>query len=154
MSKRPTSRPPSTQIQPKSSDQDNDSGSLWNCLLSLRDFLKRPRRRSSKRSISKVHSPHHRCCVNMKSGFRVLGERILAMTEKEQTHRHDWDRQMLEYQGKEVQNGQKYGFGLGAFALCGGVLCAYIGQPWVAGILVGTTPLGIVAAFIQGRLDK
>ena len=78
-------------------------------------------------------------------------ERIMQLSEKEQSHRHQWDNKALEYEGKEVIYGQWFGFILGILGISGGIFCAYIDQPWVAAVLVGTSLAGIVTAFIKGR---
>ena len=154
MSKKPTPRPPSTQIQPESSAQGNDSDIPLGLPAEFEKLPEETKTAVIKAIYFKGPLPPPSVLRQYEEQFPGAGERILTMTEKEQTHRHNWDRQMLEYQGKEVQNGQMYGFVLGALAICGGAFCAYIGQPVVAGILVGTTVVGIVTAFIQGRSDS
>ena len=81
-------------------------------------------------------------------------ERMMAGFEREQSQRHDWDNKLLDYQAKEISRGQWMAFGLGALAILGAIFCAYIGQPWVAGVLVGTSLVGIVTTFIKGRSNN
>lgn len=75
--------------------------------------------------------------------------RILQLTEREQSQRHAWDNKALEFRNKEVSRGQLYGLGLGVAAIVGAVVCAYFGQTLVAIIIGGTSLAGIVAAFIR-----
>ena len=154
MTKKPTPRPPSTQLQPESSAQDNDSDASLELPAEFEKLPEETKTAVFKAIYFKGPLPPPSVLRQYEERFPGAGERILTMTEKEQTHRHNWDRQMLEYKGMEVQNGQKFGFMLGVLAIGGGIFCAYIGQPVVAGILVGTTALGIVTAFIQDRSDS
>lgn len=85
---------------------------------------------------------------------RVLpgaAERIMAMTEKEQAHRHQWENTALR---GELDYG-RLGLWLGTLALiaviAGVVACAYLGQTWAAGALGAIGLTGIVTALIKGR---
>lgn len=78
-------------------------------------------------------------------------ERIIAMTEKEQEHRHNWESAQLK--GEISYN--RLGLWLGAGALfaviLGIVICAYLGQPISAGALGAIGVAGIATALIKGR---
>lgn len=78
-------------------------------------------------------------------------ERILAMTEREQQHRHGFERTALI---GELLYGSA-GLVLGAFSLlaiiAGVAWCAHIGATGAAVALAGLGAVGIVTAFIRGR---
>lgn len=78
-------------------------------------------------------------------------ERIFALTEKEQSHRHQWENKAL---ASEISY-SRLGLWLGAAALfaviIGVVVCAFIGQAWAAGTLGALGLTGIVTALIKGR---
>ncbi len=78
----------------------------------------------------------------------------MRLAENEQIHRQTWENKALDYQGKEIERGQRLGFVLAALAIVGGVACVYLDQPWVAAVLVGTALTGILTAFIKDRSDK
>jgi uncharacterized membrane protein len=81
-------------------------------------------------------------------------ERIMAMAEREQAHRHKLDVEQQAIIGEDLKQmrserrfGQMCGLLLGLIVVAGSSACAYFGQSWVAGIL-GTTGLaGLVGAF-------
>lgn len=78
-------------------------------------------------------------------------DRILALAEKEQSHRQKWESDALSAQKSDVRRGQWMGFGLSVFALITAFLCAYFGFPIVATVCVSTVLVGIVTAFLRGR---
>ncbi|MBC8790419.1 MAG: hypothetical protein C6Y20_02320 [Tagaea sp. CACIAM 22H2] len=79
-------------------------------------------------------------------------QRILVMAEKEQDHRQSWENRALDAQVADTKRGQFFGL-IVAVMLCAGALyCSYIGQPWVASVMVGATFVGACGLFIRGRL--
>lgn len=78
-------------------------------------------------------------------------DRILAMAEKEQSHRHSWEHRHLTWDVVTNILGLVFGFSLSLALAAGAVYCAKIGQPWVAGTLVGFSAFGAVATLIKGR---
>jgi uncharacterized membrane protein len=77
-------------------------------------------------------------------------DRILSMAEKEQGHRHQWERRHLI--GDVITNFVQLllGFALSLALIGGAVYCAK-DAPWVAGLLVSVSAFGLVGAFIKGR---
>jgi uncharacterized membrane protein len=58
-------------------------------------------------------------------------ERIVAMAEKEQSHRHDMQKKELEARLKMMQRGQYFAFGLGAVGMIGGLTLVGMSKPIV-----------------------
>lgn len=78
-------------------------------------------------------------------------DRILAMAEKEQSHRHSWEKSHLNWDGLCNVVGLTLGWLLSLCLAGGAIYCASIGQPWVAGALTGFAAFGGVASLIQGK---
>jgi uncharacterized membrane protein len=78
-------------------------------------------------------------------------DRILAMAEKEQAHRHGWERSHLKWDGVCNVAGLTFGWLLSICLAAGAVYCASINQPWVAVALTGVSAFGGVASLIKGR---
>jgi uncharacterized membrane protein len=78
-------------------------------------------------------------------------DRILAMAEKEQDHRHLWEMRHLSYDGAGNILGLIFGWVLSLALVGGAVYCAVINQPCVAGVLTGFAAFGAVANLIKGR---
>ncbi|MBF0286070.1 MAG: DUF2335 domain-containing protein [Magnetococcales bacterium] len=73
---------------------------------------------------------------------------ILEMAKREQASRHAAESRRLSLEEK----GQLFAFILALFAISMSILAAYLKEPWVAGILGGSTVLGLVTVFITGRI--
>lgn len=67
--------------------------------------------------------------------------------------RHSWDNRALKYQNSEIERGQWMGFALGILTLSGGVFCAYIGEAWIAAIMVSATLAGIIQMLTKNKTD-
>ncbi len=81
-------------------------------------------------------------------------ERILTLAEKEQSHRHAFDGKAMEKHFNEVSKGQSIGSVIAVCCIGAACFCAYIDQPWVATVLVGTTAVNLVTGFIRGRSSR
>ena len=85
---------------------------------------------------------------------RVLegsAERILAMAEREQQHRTAWESKQLEVAASEATGGQWLGFVVVIICIGSAVYLSSIGHQWVAGVVAGTSVVGLVGRFVQGR---
>ena len=80
-------------------------------------------------------------------------ERILKMAEKEQDHRIAWETKALDENARETNLGQKFGLVTAVFCILASVYLSMNGHQWVAGVLAGTSALGLVARFLRGRHD-
>ena len=85
-------------------------------------------------------------------------ERILALTERESAFRHESELKRLEIAEKdahaareETKRGQFLSFAITCVAFASAVACAIIGQPWVAGIIAGTTLVSVVSAIMRQK---
>lgn len=79
-------------------------------------------------------------------------ERLLAMAEAEAKHQREIEFAALRAEESSVRRGQWLGFGIALFALSTSIVALYLGSPWVAGIVGGATVVGLVSAFVIGRV--
>jgi uncharacterized membrane protein len=78
-------------------------------------------------------------------------ERILAMAERQETHRHDLETKVIDSGIRATKRGQVIAF---LVALSGMGLAAYLaclGQPWQAIAALGGNLASMVAVFVIGR---
>lgn len=79
-------------------------------------------------------------------------ERIVAMAEKEQSHRIEYEKVGLAATIKEVRLGQVLGALISLAAVLGAIYTASIGAHWIVSMaLVGIPVLGIVRAITKPR---
>ena len=78
-------------------------------------------------------------------------ERIMAMAEKEQQHRHDVDNTMVEGGLKQRSRGQVLGFILALFFGVASLFLGLKGQTALAGILGTTTVIGLAVVFVLNK---
>jgi uncharacterized membrane protein len=77
-------------------------------------------------------------------------ERIIAMVEKQQEHRTQWENKAREAHSEERRRAQLYAL---VFALCGlatALVFGILNQPTAATVIGSTTIGGVVASFILG----
>jgi len=74
-------------------------------------------------------------------------DRIIAMAEKEQNHRHDWERSAL----RNTTIGLWFGFFIALGLLGGAIYSVSVGQPVIAGVFLTASAVGMVPALIKGR---
>jgi len=78
-------------------------------------------------------------------------ERIIGMAERQATHRQELEKIAMQAEIQERRMGQLLGFFIAVAVLIMAAIFAYKDMPWPAGILVGTTLVSLVGAFIYGR---
>ncbi|WP_446786960.1 DUF2335 domain-containing protein [Macellibacteroides fermentans] len=81
-------------------------------------------------------------------------ERILKMAEKQQEHRIDVERMIVDRQTKQSGFGQIWG---GCLAVLFGVIACilgYTGHDWLAGIIATSTIIGLATIFVLNRKAK
>lgn len=81
-------------------------------------------------------------------------ERILAMAESDARHQQAIEFAALHAAEGEVKRGQWFAFAIGITALIAAMLALYMGSPAVAGVIGGTTVVGLVSVFVVGRFAK
>lgn len=74
-------------------------------------------------------------------------DRIIAMAEKEQKHRHGWERSAL----RNTTIGLWFGFFIALGLLGGAIYSVSVGQPVIAGVFLTASAVGMVPALIKGR---
>lgn len=74
-------------------------------------------------------------------------DRIITMAENEQKHRHRWELSAL----RNTTVGLWFGFAIAIGLVGGGIYSVSIGQPYVAGIFLAASAVGMVPALIRGR---
>ena len=81
-------------------------------------------------------------------------DRILPMAENEAASRHSNEdaarKDGVAYRA-EVMRGQIFTLAIIILGISSSVVCAYIGQPWVAGVLGGTTLISVVNAMLNAK---
>jgi uncharacterized membrane protein len=76
------------------------------------------------------------------------------MAENDIRHLHDMERMGLEGALAERRLGQVLGLVIGVAALVSSVFLGYTGHDWAAGIIGGTTVVGLVTVFVVGRFVR
>ena len=80
--------------------------------------------------------------------------RILAMAEANAKHTHALEIKALEIKSAEIKRGQIFGFSIGLAALGVCVYALIVGAHGTATSIGGITLVGLVSAFILGRLPS
>ena len=78
-------------------------------------------------------------------------ERILAMAEKQTTHRHEMEKKVVTRQQNQSGWRQVLGFFLALVCLCVTTYLGYLGHDWLAGIIGTTTIIGLCTTFVLGK---
>jgi len=78
-------------------------------------------------------------------------ERIWAMAEQDFGHMRDMERTALLGAQRLQRRGQLFGLIIGLAALATCISALYFGHPTTAGVLGGSTLVGLVAVFVIGR---
>ena len=78
-------------------------------------------------------------------------ERIIKMTEEQSKHRLQIEDHAVKEQLDQSKRGQNYGFIIGLAGLLAAVVLSVTGHDAVAGIIGGSTLLGMVTVFVVGK---
>jgi uncharacterized membrane protein len=82
-------------------------------------------------------------------------DRIMALVEREQSARHEHNKQALDAQRRDVRRGHFLGGLLGTLALVGAAGTAYIGaHPTVSVAMVGLPIAAILRSALRARVKK
>ncbi len=77
-------------------------------------------------------------------------ERILAMAERQSSHRQRLERKVVN----QSNLGQVFGFIIGLICLSMGCWLAYLDKDGLAGVLFTTTIIGLVSVFVTGKTKR
>lgn len=78
-------------------------------------------------------------------------ERILRMAEQEQAAGRDLASKVVEVTATETRRGQHFGFAAALAALSVTAFLGYLGHAFAAGVVGGTTVVGLSTVFAVGR---
>ena len=78
-------------------------------------------------------------------------ERILQLTEKEQSHRQQWETSVLDAQKSDIRRGQWMGFGLGVCGIVAALVCAFLDRPYIGVASLATVIAGIATSILSKR---
>lgn len=81
-------------------------------------------------------------------------DRIIALTEKQQAHRHQWENRELGSGISMAKRGQVFGFILGMCGLGVTVFLAYSGLLLIPGIVGVASTIGLIGSAVQSFLKK
>lgn len=75
------------------------------------------------------------------------------MAEEEASHTHTMERNALAAARSESKYGQVFGLIIGISALSVSAYALFLGHSTAAGIIGGTTVVGLVAVFVTGKIS-
>lgn len=78
-------------------------------------------------------------------------ERILAMAEKEQLHRHEMDSTALLGEINNDKRGQRFGLGIAVLFGVIALVLGLSGKQWLGGIIATVDLVALVMVFVLGR---
>lgn len=81
-------------------------------------------------------------------------ERILAMAEKEQDHRHSWEKDEQKIESSANTRGVLLGATLAVLFAVGALYGTYLENIWIVALFLGMGALGIVTKLVDGRTAK
>ncbi len=81
-------------------------------------------------------------------------ERFVAMAERQVAHRQQLENKVVDYDYKLKGRGQNYALIVTILGLAVALVFAWMGQAVVAGIVAGTTVVGVVTAIVTGRVTE
>jgi uncharacterized membrane protein len=126
----------------------------------LGEIVSGPQKREVTRVVHEVFSsfqgplPHPSLLDRYDEISPGAAERIIAMAEKEQAHRHSWEQRALSAESWYGMVGLLAGWTT-AIALAGGAaLAAAFGEPAVGVALAAASATGMVWKLVQGRSDR
>ncbi|MFZ4647498.1 MAG: DUF2335 domain-containing protein [Gemmataceae bacterium] len=79
-------------------------------------------------------------------------ERFVRMAENQSRHRQELETRVIDYDFKLKRTGQDYALFSVVFGLLIALVFAWIGALTIAAIVAGTTVVGVVTAFVVGRV--
>lgn len=80
-----------------------------------------------------------------------FADRVMALTEKQQKHRHDIESRSVDAAISAEKRGQNYALFLSVLIIIGSIYLIDAGKEWSGSILAGGTLTGLAYIFITGR---
>ena len=85
-----------------------------------------------------------------------LADRIVALAEREAASRQKLEQDNMRIAENDItasraetRHGQDLAFWLSVIAFISAIVCACLGQPWVAGVIAGTTLVNVVSTILH-----
>ena len=78
-------------------------------------------------------------------------ERIIAMAERESSHRHELEKSLIDNEYKQASKGQNCAVIIGALAIICGTIAGILGAQLAGSVIGGLVVVGLVSASIRGR---
>lgn len=78
-------------------------------------------------------------------------DRIMVMAERQNQHRIEIEKAVIKSNNHQSSTGQWMGFILGLGCISASVYMGVNNQPWLGGILGGSTIIGLVTVFVLGK---
>lgn len=98
--------------------------------------------------------PHPEILKQYEEILPGISERIFTNFEKQTNHRIELEKKQQEEDFVLAKQGQNYALTIAIFGILSSLAAIYLGSPTVAGILGGSTIIGLVTAFINGNKIK
>lgn len=81
-------------------------------------------------------------------------KQIIGMAMREQEHRHSMDQKSLSHERRYSMIGIVGGTGLGYGCVCGAVIAAWLGYPWVGVARVSIPMTTMIGKLVEGRAHR
>lgn len=81
-------------------------------------------------------------------------DRIMAMTEEQQKHRHVMEAKLVVGKVAQIERGQWFGLLIGLGAIAASLTCILQGHDWAGGIIGIGGITGLVSVFVTGKASK
>jgi hypothetical protein len=81
-----------------------------------------------------------------------LAERVFAMAERQQRHRHELEKMTAEGASKRAWWGLWLGFVITIVVMLSGMIVISLGYPWVGSGFVGVDVIALAGVFIRGHM--
>jgi len=81
-------------------------------------------------------------------------DRMMKLVEDQTAHRIEIEKHVIRSQQELASRGQLFALVIGVFGMSAGAWVGYAGQPWLGGVLGGSTVVALTIAFITGRRSQ
>lgn len=139
------------------SDPDDTSGLRDAIDKALRPVVRGRRGAAVQRVVSVMHEyyqgpvPHPQHLREFEEICPGTAERLVRMAEKQQDANIEITRNSQNAENRDRTLGMVFGFLSFCGLIVGGIICAADGQPWLGGLFLAASTVGIVAKFVNGR---